>query len=147
MSNLIDKEDIFKNIGYKRFSYNPQTKSHSEMPHATGKRFFIKGPIYLDWVSAVAKLPGKCLHVALAIQWLSGMSSGEPIKLTRKALKILNVSNDTTGDCLKRMEQAGLIHMTRCKGQRPTIRVIDLVLETPKTEYVKNQNEPNSFKQ
>lgn len=93
-------------------------------PHG-GAKLFIKGPIPLEWLSAVARLPGKCINVAMAIQWLMGMGGGKPVKLTKRALRSLNVTDDTTSDCLRRMEQAGLIYVTRQSGQRPVICVRD----------------------
>jgi hypothetical protein len=100
------------------------TAPSTSVSHASS-RLFIKGPIPLEWLSAVARLPGKCLNVAMAIQWLLGMSGGKPVKLTSRALRSLNVSDDTTSDCLRRMEQAGLIDVTRQSGQRPVICVRD----------------------
>ena len=110
-----------------RYSVTDKTlvKAPSNSASQVGARLFIKGPIPLEWLSAVARLPGKCINVAMAIQWLMGMSRGKPVKLTTRALRSLNVSDDTTSDCLRRMEQAGLIDVTRQSGQRPVICVRD----------------------
>jgi hypothetical protein len=116
-------------IAVTRLRYSGTDKTLVKAPSASssqvGARLFIKGPIPLEWLTAVAMLPGKCLNVAMAIQWLMGMSRGKPVKLTTRALRSLNVSDDTTSDCLRRMEQAGLIDVTRQSGQRPVICVRD----------------------
>ena len=88
------------------------------------KSLFIKGPIPMDWVEKVAKLPGKALNVAMAICWLHGMAKGKPIKLTKKALNYLNVSRDAAGDAVKRLEEAGLIHATRSHGRCHVVSVL-----------------------
>ena len=84
---------------------------------------FIKGPISLDWLGAAAALPGKALHVAMAILWLAGMSAGGPLKLTRKSLDVFAVSDDAAQDGVQRLEAAGLIAVSRKPGQRPLISV------------------------
>jgi hypothetical protein len=113
-------------IPVAKLGYSKQSNTHSKSVTSNGKPF-IKGPIPLDWLGIVAKLPGKCLNVAMAICWLTGMSDGKPFKLTAKALRHFNVSNDTARDCLHRMELAGLIHVNRQPGQRPRISIREIV--------------------
>lgn len=84
---------------------------------------FLKGPIYMDWLSAAARLQGKAINLALAVRWLVDMNGGKPAKLTAKALDLLNVSEDACGDGLKRLESAGLITVTRLPGQRPIVGI------------------------
>jgi hypothetical protein len=77
----------------------------------------------MDWLSAAASLPGKAINLALAVRWLVDMNRGKPVKLTAKALVLLNVSEDACGDGLRRLEAAGLITVTRQPGQRPTVGI------------------------
>lgn len=99
------------------------TPSGPQLTEAPQTPPFIKGPIPLDWLGATAVLPGKALHVAMAILWLSGMSAGRPFKLTRKSLVVFGVSVDAAQDGLRRLEAAGLITVSRKPGQRPLISV------------------------
>ena len=85
---------------------------------------FIKGPIPVAWLSQAAALPGKALHLALAIQWLSGMNKGAPVKVSKKALAHFCISMDAYRDGLKRLEVAGLITVARLPGQSPVVRVV-----------------------
>lgn len=85
---------------------------------------FIKGPIPVGWISEAAALPGKALHLALAIQWLSGMNKGAPAKVPKKVLATFGLSMDAYRDGLKRLEAAGLIAVTRLPGQSPFVRVV-----------------------
>ena len=80
----------------------------------------------MDWLSAAAHLPGKAFQVAVATQWLAGMRRGQPGKLTAVALSLLNVSDDACSDGLKRLEQAGLVAVTRQPGQRPTVSIMQV---------------------
>ena len=83
----------------------------------------MKGPIYMDWLGVVTRLPGKALNVALAVHWLVDMNNGQPAKITAKALNMLNISEDAFSDGLKRLEHAGLVAVTRKPGQRPTVGI------------------------
>jgi len=78
----------------------------------------------MAWLSAAASLPGKALHLAIAIQWLHGMATTSEFKLTGKALELFSLSRDATADGLKRLEALGLIRVDRQPGKRPLIRVI-----------------------
>ncbi len=88
------------------------------------KQLFIRGPIPLSWLAVAAKLPGKTIHVALALWWLYGMSNGAPLKMTRQALVALNVERDAERAGLIRLESAGLIRVARRPGQRPLVTIL-----------------------
>ena len=85
---------------------------------------FLRGPIPLDWLGSAASLPGKTLHVGIALWWLHGMAKGKPFKLTQKALQNLNVERDAAGAALMRLEKAGLIRLVREPGRRPTVSMV-----------------------
>ena len=85
---------------------------------------FIKGPIPMAWISSAANLPGKAVHVALAIFWLAGMKPQQPVKMTRKALNLFNASEDAYRDALPRLEAAGLIKVSRSPGQRALVEIV-----------------------
>jgi len=85
---------------------------------------FLRGPIPLEWLGEAAKLPGKTINVAIALWWRYGMAKGKPFKLTRMALKILNVKRDAASAGLARLEQAGLIQVERKPGQRPIVSIL-----------------------
>ena len=92
---------------------------------APKKELFLRGPIPLEWLAIAAALPGKALHVAIALMWRYGMAKGKPFKLTRAALKYLNVERDAERAGLVRLERAGLILIERRPGQRPIISVMN----------------------
>ncbi len=91
---------------------------------APPKSLFLRGPIPLDWLGRAARLPGKALNVALAISWLFGMAKNAPVKLTKKALALLNVSRDAATDGVTRLEDAGLIRVTRSPGRCHVVSVL-----------------------
>ena len=93
---------------------------------APKKDLFLRGPIPLRWLGEAAQLPGKTLHVALALWWLHGMSQGRSFKLTRTALEQFQIARDTAGDALVRLEQRGLISVERKPGRRPIVFILNL---------------------
>ena len=56
--------------------------------------------------------------------WLHGMSKDDAVKLTGKALKVMNVSRDAATDGLRRLEADGLVSVQRAKGKRPVVHII-----------------------
>lgn len=85
---------------------------------------FIKGPIPLDWIGRAACLPGKTLHVALALQYLAGLQKTHTVKLGAKALAILGVARDAKYDALDRLQEAGLITVERARGRIPVVTML-----------------------
>ena len=110
-------------IPVKRLQLNRASGTLVDSPK---KALFLRGPIPLEWLAAAATLPGKTLNVALALRWLQGMSAGQPFKLAQKALDMLNVSRETAGDCLVRLEQHGLIQVVRKPGRSPIVSIVEL---------------------
>jgi hypothetical protein len=99
------------------------TPDHGFKPVKRGEPF-IKGPIPMSWISCAAKLPGKAIHVALALFWLAGMKPLHKIKVTRQALKYFSVSDDAYRDALPRLEEAGLIKVWRAPGKRAQVEIV-----------------------
>jgi hypothetical protein len=88
------------------------------------KELFLRGPIPMKWLERAAALPGKSLHLALALWWLDGVVKVKPFKLTGKVLDLLHVSRDATDAGLRRLEQEGLIRVDRATGRRPLIAIV-----------------------
>ena len=107
-------------IPTKRLKLNKVTGGWEDAPN---KPLFLKGPISMEWLSVAAKLPGKAFHLAVAIQWLAGMSSNQKLKITAKALELLGVSKDAYRDGLRRLEEAELISVERRVGQFPWVSI------------------------
>src|SRR5450759_2876614 len=103
----------------------PERRVSPALSHHKQARF-IKGPIPLDWIEVAAKLPGKTLHVALAICYLAGMNKLKPFRLTRRTIKVFGVSRHAAYRALGAMEEAGLVDVERHPGKNPVITVKEL---------------------
>ena len=105
-------------IGTKRLRFDASSRT---LVAALDKKLFLKGPIPITWLSAAASLPGKALHLGVALWWLQGMRKTPHIKITQKALHFFALSRDATRDGLLRLENKGLIRVQRRPGQRPMV--------------------------
>jgi hypothetical protein len=79
-------------------------------------RRFLKGPIPLPDIAAAARLPGKCLALFLAVHHQIALSGESTIKVLPRLLGDFGISRSAKARCLKLLEQAGLITVTRLKG-------------------------------
>ena len=108
-------------VPVRRLQLNRASGALAAVPHG---ELFLRGPLPMEWLGKAAALPGKTLHVAIALWWLHGMARGMPFKLTRQALKYVHVERDAVGAGLVRLEGAGLIRVERRLGQRPIISIV-----------------------
>ena len=92
----------------------------------TAKVYFLRGPIPLPWLQRAASLPGKAYTLGSILWWFKGMNPTKPIKVTTKSLRNFSLSESAYLDGLKRLEEAGLVSVTRKKGQRALIEIIVL---------------------
>lgn len=109
--------------GERRLVWNPSAQQFMPAVPATGTRVagFIKGPLPLDWMQRAARLPGKTLHVALALWYLAGLQKSHSVKLASKPLEAMGVSRDAKYDALSRLVAAGLVTVHQKPGQAPLV--------------------------
>lgn len=105
-----------------RWSATTRTLTPHNQPGATVP--FIKGPISLEWMGQAARLPGKTLHVALALQYMAGLTNSLTVKLTAKTLGVFGVARDAKGDAIARLRNAGLISVDQSPGRAPSITLL-----------------------
>ncbi len=90
------------------------------------RELFLKGPISWTWLSTAAQLPGRALHVALAIQLWVGIKRSNRIALSISKLAALGVGRHAAYRALKSLEQAGLVTVDRHVGRKPWVRVSEV---------------------
>ena len=91
-----------------------------------GQRYFIKGPIYLDWYLKVQQLPGKVpLELALALKFQQGLTKSNPVRLTTKLLEFFGLKKRSVYDALILLEEANLISVERKKGRCRNVTILD----------------------
>lgn len=110
-----------REIPAKRVRKNASTGEYVDTPFTEP---FLKGPIPMAWLKLAAELPGKALHLGIAIWWLYPMSKTRTFRLTRKALDYVGISRDAAYDALRRLEERRLVRVERLPGQRPKVQIL-----------------------
>ena len=87
---------------------------------------FLKGPIPWPWLSAAARLPGRALHVAVAIRLFVGMKKTSRIALSVSWLAELGLSRHAAYRGLIALESRGLVSVDRHRGRKPVVTVIEI---------------------
>lgn len=91
----------------------------------TSNDWFVKGPLPGPWLSLAAELPGKCLHVAMAVWYMAGLKKQTSVPLTRQTLAKFHVLPDAGRWALKKLEAARLVAVERKPGCAPVVTIQD----------------------
>ena len=112
-----------ENIEYHQLFFN---KSTGKFESKIKLKFtpFIKGPIPLPWIICANSLPGKSGAVGLAIWFISGVRCNKTVKLTQDVERIAGCHRKAVYAAISNLEQAGLIHVERRHGARPTVTIL-----------------------
>lgn len=93
-------------------------------PYSPSFEKFIKGPVSLPWITSASKISSSALSVGVLLWYWYGLSGVPIIKLTTKKLKEFEISKRTAYRALRRMEDAGLVHVSRRYGRAPLVRIL-----------------------
>jgi hypothetical protein len=92
--------------------------------HRKGERF-LKGPVPWPWLQWAARLPGKALHVGVALWQLAGMANTTTVKLSLSWLETeLGAQRDAGRRALGALEGAGLVEVVRHPGRCPVVTIL-----------------------
>ena len=103
----------------------PTKPPQSGLPRHKQGELFLKGPIPLEWLQRAAQLPGKSLHVAIALWQRAGMKKSNGLKLSNKILDGMGVDRYAKRRALKALEGAGLVSVERHHGKNPIVTLLD----------------------
>jgi hypothetical protein len=99
----------------------PLPCSNGRPPRHQHGEWFLRGPLPGFWLSRAARLPGKSLHVALAIWFAAGLTDNREVKLTGRLLAKFAVLPDAGRRGLRQLEQDGLVRVQRHRGRCPLV--------------------------
>jgi hypothetical protein len=86
---------------------------------------FLKGPGPWPWLVAAATLPGRALHVGLALWFHLGLKHRREILLPLSDLASMGVDRHAARRGLKALERAGLVSVIRHTGRKSRVTVFD----------------------
>jgi hypothetical protein len=83
----------------------------------------LRGPIPLDWLSAAARLPGKSLHVGIALWFMGGLLKSRIVTLSNITSLRFGLNRNAKYRALAWLEEAGLIAVERKLGRAPIVTI------------------------
>ena len=96
------------------------------IPRPSPRERFLCGPIPWRWIMEAARLPGRALHVGLAIWLYARIRRTGEVRLSVAPLYAeLGVSRTAAGRALRHLEQARLIAVVRHVGRKPIVTLLD----------------------
>jgi hypothetical protein len=104
----------------------------------SGERF-LKGPIPLDWLSAAACLPGKSLHVGIALWFMGGLHKSRVVPLSNMAGLRFGLDRNAKYRALEWLEQASLVSVERKLGRAPVVTILEAMDEAARAETLHDE--------
>ena len=102
------------------------SKKPTSPPRRKPAGWFIKGPIPGEWISLASKLPGRSLHVALALRYLSGLQKTHRVKFTGQTRDQFGIPPDAARRGLQALERGGLVAVKGGSGRSPIVTILEL---------------------
>lgn len=90
--------------------------------HRIARRFLKKTP--LDPLQRAARLPGRALHVYLAIRHRCDLRREPRVTLPAAYLQAFGIGKDAKRRALAELETAGLIHVERLAGRTARVTLV-----------------------
>lgn len=109
-----------------RLGTHPKSATIHRLPRPRAGEKFLKGPIPLDWLSTAARLPGKSLHVAIAIWFTASLAKSATVSLSNIAGLPFGLDRNAKYRALQWLEEAGLISVERKLGRAPVVTLLEL---------------------
>lgn len=97
----------------------PAANQNASSANIQGK--FLRGPVPLDWLLQAAKLPGRTLHVGVALWYLDGFNRTRTVQLKPSVIRELGMDRHASYRALNRLEAAGLVSVVHKRGAAPMV--------------------------
>jgi hypothetical protein len=85
---------------------------------------FTSGPVPLTWLECATGLPGRSVHVALALWHEATRSGSRCIDLSNMLCMRFHVERNAKYRALRSLELAGLVVVERRRGRSPRVTVL-----------------------
>lgn len=114
-----------------RISSRAAKAAAERLPRPQAGRHYLKGPIPLDWLSSAARLPGKSLHVGIALWFMGGIQKSRVVPLSNMAGLRFGLDRNAKYRGLAWLEGAGLVAVKRELGRAPMVTINDAASPNP----------------
>ena len=93
--------------------------------HHPGEKF-LKGPIPLRWLTRAATLPGKALHVALALWFQAGVERSATVRLNLSRLQDFGVERSAGSRALAMLVTRQLVTVQQRPGRAAIVTILEV---------------------
>jgi hypothetical protein len=90
-----------------------------------GRASFLHGPVPLPWLEAAARLPGKSLHIGVALWYAAEVAQAVSIPLSNVYGLRFGVDRNAKYRALRSLERAGLVVVQRNRGRSPLVTILE----------------------
>lgn len=87
--------------------------------------WFLKGPIPGEWLQIASSLPGRALHVGLALWFQSGLTKSRDVRVSSRTRQKFSTPADAYRRGLRQLELAGLVRVVRGAGRCALVTLLD----------------------
>ena len=109
-----------------RLPLRPKVCTSRRLPRPKAGEKFLKGPIPLNWISTAARLPGKSLHVGIAVWFTASLAKSATVPLSNLASLPFGLDRNAKYRALAWLEEAGLISVERRLGRSPVVTLLEI---------------------
>ncbi len=99
----------------------------SRLPHHKPGEKFLKGPVPLRWLTRAARLPGRSLHLGIALWYLAGLHRARTVSLPNRVLAQFGVDRHAKYRALNWLERDALVIVERHPGRNPVVTLLEAV--------------------
>lgn len=85
---------------------------------------FSNGAVLVSWLEAAARLPGKSLHVGIALWHAAGLAGTSSVSLSNVAGLRFGLDRNAKYRALHWLEGAGLVKVRRKIGRAPVVTLL-----------------------
>ena len=82
-------------------------------------------PHHSDWLEQAARLPGKCMHLAVALQLMVTDQQTDCVELGNVACERFGLNRNAKYRAMLSLEDAQLIIVKRKRGRPPLVTILD----------------------
>ena len=100
------------------------SQSAGRLPKPGPGQHYLRGPVPLDWLCRAARLPGKSLHVGMAIWYSAGLNRSASVRLSNIAGHKFGLDRNSKYRALAWLEGADLIKVERKLGRAPIVTIV-----------------------
>lgn len=91
---------------------------------AARRRKYLRGPVPIDWLSTAARLPGRSLHVGIALWCVREERTPGCVTLSNMSGLQFGLDRNAKYRGLAWLEEAGLVTVQRKLGRSPMVTII-----------------------